>query len=50
MTNAEYFKIKEDLADQLGIVLADCNCDKTKINDGLWSKLCQIYRQIEDYI
>lgn len=50
MTNGELCLIKEEIAEQTIIIVRDCDGDKTKINDGLWSKLCQMYREIEEYV
>lgn len=49
MTNGEFYEKKEAIAEQIIIILRDCEKDSTKINNGLWSKLCQQYDEIEEY-
>lgn len=50
MTNGEFSGIMEQIGDQAAVMLQACECDAAKIAPGLWGRLVELFRQIEDYI
>lgn len=50
MSNAEFYEHKENLADLIIILLRNCNCDETKINNVLWDSLVRQFKIIEEYV
>lgn len=50
MTNAEFSDRMERLADLAIALVRTCNRDKTQINDQLWTKLCELYDEVEEYV
>lgn len=50
MTNAEFQAALEELAEQAIVLVRDCGKDRTKINDGLWKRLCELSEQLDEYV
>ena len=50
MTNSEFSAIIEKMGAQAAVLVIAAEYDKSKIDDGLWSELCRMCREVEDYI
>ena len=49
MTNIELDCKLAAISEQVLILMRACSCDKTRIDDGLWERLCQRYREVKEY-
>lgn len=50
MTNAEYYATLEELAECAVAIVRDCGEDRTKIKDEMWKRLCELFRQVDEYV